>query len=83
MHIILECERDITEYFEQWLKYFMVRSEFYRDETYSSLSEDCFATVNILGVVKDPVFDEYIAYLKDIVEAVSSKKMTYHYLQQS
>jgi len=80
MHIILECERDITEYFDKWLKYFMMRSEWYRDETYSSLSEDCFATTNILGIVKDPVFDEYIAYLKDIVEAVSSKKMYYHYL---
>tara|TARA_B100000427_G_scaffold136173_1_gene113227 strand:- start:86 stop:571 length:486 start_codon:yes stop_codon:yes gene_type:complete len=80
MHIILECERYITEYFDKWLKYFMMRSEWYRDETYSSLSEDCFATTNILGIVKDPMFDEYIAYLKDIVESVGSKKMYYHYL---
>ena len=80
MHIVLECEYNITEYFIKWLKYFMIRSDFHRDETHSSLSDDCFATTNILGVIKDPVFDEYIAYLKDIGEAVSSKKMTYHYL---
>ena len=58
----------------------MIRSDFHRDETHSSLSEDCFATTNILGVIKDPVFDEYIAYLKDIVEAVTNKKLIYHYL---
>ena len=57
-----------------------MRSDFHRDETHSSLSEDCFATTNILGVVKDPVFDEYIAYLKDIVEAVTNKRLSYHYL---
>ena len=80
MHIVLECEYNITEYFIKWLKYFMIRSDFHRDETHSSLSEDCFATTNILGVIKDPVFDEYIAYLKDIVEAVTNKKLIYHYL---
>jgi len=80
MHIVLECEYNITEYFIKWLKYFMIRSDFHRDETHSSLSEDCFATTNILGVIRDPVFDEYIAYLKDIVEAVTNKKLIYHYL---
>jgi len=29
----------------------MLRQDLYGDETYSSLSEDCFATTNLLGLV--------------------------------
>ena len=68
MHIVLECTKDITEYFDKWLGYFMLREDLYGDETYSSLSEDCFATTNILGLVKDNVFDEYIGFSKTYVK---------------
>ena len=76
MHIVLECTKDITEYFDKWLGYFMLREDLYGDETYSSLSEDCFATTNILGLVKDNVFDEYIGYLKDICEASAKAELS-------
>ena len=80
MHIVLECTKDITEYFDKWLGYFMLREDLYGDETYSSLSEDCFATTNILGLVKDKLFDEYSGYLKDICEASAKAELSYHYL---
>ena len=80
MHVVLECRKDSTEYFNKWLEYFMLREDLYADENYSSLSNDCFATTNLLGLVKDNVFDEYIGYLKDICQASINRKLSYHYL---
>ena len=82
MHTVLECTKDITEYFNKWLGYFMLREDLYADENYSSLSNDCFATTNLLGLVKDNVFDEYIGYLKDICEASINRNLSYQYLQK-
>ena len=58
----------------------MLRQDLYGDETYSSLSDDCFATTNLLGLVKDNVFDQHLEYLKDICEAAADKRLSYHYL---
>ena len=80
MHIVLQCTKDATEYFDKWLEYFMLREDLYGDETYSSLSDDCFATTNLLGLVKDNVFDQHLEYLKDISEAAAGKRLSYHYL---
>ena len=80
MHVVLQCTKDATEYFDKWLEYFMLREDLYGDETYSSLSDDCFATTNLLGLVKDNVFDQHLEYLKDICEAAAGKRLSYHYL---
>ena len=80
MHVVLQCTKDTTDYFNKWLEYFMLREDLYGDETYSSLSDDCFATTNLLGLVKDNVFDQHLEYLKDICEAAAGKRLSYHYL---
>ena len=80
MHVVLQCTKDVTDYFNKWLEYFMLREDLYADETYSSLSDDCFATTNLLGLVKDNVFDQHLEYLKDICEAAADKRLSYHYL---
>ena len=82
MHLVLQCRKDATDYFNKWLEYFMLRQDLYGDETYSSLSEDCFATTNLLGLVysKDNVFEQYLEYLKDICQASINRKLSYHYL---
>lgn len=82
MHIVLECKKDVTDYFNKWLEYFMLREDLYGDETYSSLSDDCFATTNLLGLVysKDNVFEQYLGYLKNICQATINEKLSYHYL---
>ena len=59
--------KDTTEYFDKWLEYFMLREDLYGDETYSSLSDDCFATTNLLGLVKDNVFDQHLGISKTYV----------------
>ena len=76
MHIVLQCTKDATEYFDKWLEYFMLREDLYGDETYSSLSEDCFATTNLLGLVKDNVFEQHLEYLKDICQASINRKLS-------
>ena len=80
MHVVLQCTKDATDYFNKWLEYFMLREDLYGDETYSSLSEDCFATTNLLGLVKDNVFEQHLEYLKDICQASINRKLSYHYL---
>ena len=80
MHLVLQCRKDATDYFNKWLEYFMLREDLYGDEKYKSLSDDCFATTNLLGLVKDNVFEQHLEYLKDICQASINRQLSYHYL---
>ena len=71
---------DLVEYMTLLLKVSLARPEICKDYKNSSLSESCFATLNLLDLHHSDKFYNYIGKLKENVELCAECKLEYYYL---
>lgn len=80
MLVVKNLKDNYADYFDKWLIYFKYKSDLVRETTNNCLSENCFATKNLLKFVGDAKFLETIDDLKFICEKHVNKKLKYFYL---
>jgi hypothetical protein len=80
MYTSFFIDDDISGYFIKWLTHFQEYPHFYQDRTNHCLSPNCFATKNILEVVKDKEMEENLNFLKNLCQEYISDPIEYFYV---
>lgn len=73
-------EDDVSNYFNLLLDFVSNYSEVFKDKKQSSLSGDCFYTLNLLDYIESEIFYNYIDKLRLLCEDFLSRKLKYFYV---
>lgn len=73
-------EDNVSNYFNLLLDFVSTHPEVFRDEKQSSLSGDCFYTLNLLEHIDSEIFYNYIDKLCLLCEDFLSRRLKYFYV---
>jgi hypothetical protein len=77
---VFNVEENIVEYMTSLLKIFLAKPELVKDIKQSSLSANCFSTLNLLKILHNNNFYNYIDELKTIIELHVDKELDFFYV---
>lgn len=71
---------EVSNYFNLLLNFVSKYADIFKDNKNSSLSDNCFSTLNLLEHIDTKIFYNYIDILRELCELRLNKRLKYFYL---